>query len=229
MFKELFNQGFSHRAMIRAIVIHENTALVDILCHQFKLSNSKIKLVKRFQEVADALRYFSKFPVDLVFLDESKKEESLKLLEFGQRISFVYFTKKELHEVNFVRQNFVVQDVAEFEKNWVEMVEERRLTDSNDISFFVRADFELHQIFFNEIVYAESLGDYIKFVQDGKRPLVVKMSMKALEDTLPKSDFTRIHRSYILNRRKIEKIKSKSVLIASQEIPIGTTYLNRLQ
>ncbi|MBM3447654.1 MAG: LytTR family transcriptional regulator [Bacteroidetes bacterium] len=215
--------------MIRAIVIDEHTADVEVLCNQLKGTESRIKVVKKFQEVSDALRYFTKFPVDLVFLNESKLEQKALLLNQGQNITFIILLISKIAQINAVRREFIEHDVQINAQNWIIQVEECRALNKQDVSLFVRADFELHQIYFKELVYAESLGDYIKFVLDGKRMLVVKMSMKALEDTLPKHSFVRVHRSYILNRGRIVKLKSKSVLVGSQEIPVGTTYLNRLQ
>jgi hypothetical protein len=215
--------------MIRAIVIDEHTADVEVLCNQLKGTDSRIKIVKKFFEVSDALRYFTKFPVDLVFLNESRLEQKALLLNQGQKITFITFSTSKIAQPNAVRREFIEHDVQNNAQNWITQVEGCRALNKQDVSLFVRADFELHQIYFKELVYAESLGDYIKFVLEGKRPLVVKMSMKALEDTLPKHSFVRVHRSYILNRGRIVKLKSKSVLVGSQEIPVGTTYLNRLQ
>jgi len=215
--------------MIRAIVIDEHTVDVEVLCNQLKGTDSRIKIVKKFFEVSDALRYFTKFPVDLVFLNESRLEQKALLLNQGQNITFITFSTSKIAKPNAVRREFIEQDVQNNAQDWITQVEECRALNKQDVSLFVRADFELHQIYFKELVYAESLGDYIKFVLEGKRTLVVKMSMKALEDTLPKQSFVRVHRSYILNRGRIVKLKSKSVLVGSQEIPVGTTYLNRLQ
>ena len=215
--------------MIRAIVIDEHTSDVDVLCKQLLQTDGTIKMVKKFREVADALSYFTKFPVDLVFLDDSKSGQTSELFDQGQNICFVHFSSQKKASSDCVRRDFIAQDVRENLNHWVGMVEEKRSKSNQDFSLFVRADFELHQIYFKDLMYAESLGDYIKFVLDGKRPLVVKMSMKALEETLPKDAFIRVHRSYILNKVKILKVRTKSVLVSGQEIPVGTTYLNRLQ
>jgi DNA-binding LytR/AlgR family response regulator len=215
--------------MIRAIVIDEHAADVEVLCNQLKGTESRIKIVKKFQEVSDALRYFTKFPVDLVFLGESFVAEKSSLINQGQNLIFISFSSSKGAGPDAVRKEYIEFDVKNNMHAWITQVEELRSADKEVVSLFVRADFELHQILFKDIVYAESLGDYIKFVFDGKRSLVVKMSMKALEDTLPKDSFVRVHRSYILNRARVIKIKSKSVLVGSQEIPVGTTYLNRLQ
>jgi LytTr DNA-binding domain len=215
--------------MIRAIVIDEHASDVESLCNQLRQAESRIKIVKKFQDATDAERYFTKFPVDLVFLSQSKMESQTFLTGLGQNISIVYITADLNPNSSCVRRKNIDQDVRVFESLWVSLVLEKRTVDKDEDSFFVRADFELHKIFYNEIIYAESLGDYIKFVLDGKRPLVVKMSMKTLEETLPKTDFARVHRSYILKKNRIDKVKAKSVLINNLEITVGTTYLNRMQ
>ena len=64
---------------------------------------------------------------------------------------------------------------------------------------FLRVDGELKRINLSNILYVASLDNYVKFYLEGeKRPLVTHLSMKAVEDMLPTSDFIRVHRSSLV-------------------------------
>jgi DNA-binding LytR/AlgR family response regulator len=92
---------------------------------------------------------------------------------------------------------------------------------------FVRADYKLVKINFNEILYIEGLKDYVK-IYTGDRPIITQMSMKALEEKLPANDFLRVHRSYIVAFNKIEFIQKNMLTIGKKEIPISEHYHDQL-
>lgn len=134
LLRKLFSGGGSHNAMIRAIVIDEHTADVEVLCNQLKGTDSRIKIVKKFQEVSDALRYFTKFPVDLVFLNESKLEQKALLLNQGQNITFIILSISKIVQINAVRREFIEHDVQINTQNWIIQVEECRVLNKQDVS-----------------------------------------------------------------------------------------------
>jgi DNA-binding LytR/AlgR family response regulator len=87
----------------------------------------------------------------------------------------------------------------------------------------LRADRKTVQIALDEILYIESIRDYIKVVTREKT-IISKQSLSSLEETLPGDAFVRIHRSYIVAVSKIESYTSELVEIARQELPISRMY-----
>jgi DNA-binding LytR/AlgR family response regulator len=81
---------------------------------------------------------------------------------------------------------------------------------------------------YSDIVYVESMKDYVKIVRVAGRPLLVKQSISSLEEVLPANLFLRIHRSYIIARHKINAFTSHDVEIGGMEIPIGRVYAHQL-
>ena len=79
------------------------------------------------------------------------------------------------------------------------------------------------KIFFHEILFIESLKDYIKIVTTNKT-IVTKYVLYTLEKMLPPGEFLRIHRSYIVAINKIDSYNADSIQIAKHEIPIGKIY-----
>ena len=106
--------------------------------------------------------------------------------------------------------------------------EENNFIDNEGFVYF-RADRKMIKVGYNEIIYIESMKDYIKIVRVVDKPLLVKQSISSLEDILPTNLFLRIHRSYIVAVNRISAFTSHDVEIAGQEIPIGRLYAHQLE
>ena len=91
--------------------------------------------------------------------------------------------------------------------------------------FFQYVDYSQLKILFSDIVWIEGLGDYIKIhLKSSNKPLVIRNTIKAMEDDLPSSKFIRIHKSYIISIDSITAIRKHSVFIKDFELPVGETY-----
>ena len=96
-------------------------------------------------------------------------------------------------------------------------------------SIFVKTEYRLQQIDLDRITYIEGLKDYVKIhLNNGTAPILSLMRLKALEDTLPKEDFVRVHKSFIIRLAAIEAIERNHILIGPSRIPIGDTYQTAL-
>jgi DNA-binding LytR/AlgR family response regulator len=79
------------------------------------------------------------------------------------------------------------------------------------------------KIFLDEILYVESLKDYVKiFTKD--KSIVTKFQLGELEDFLNDKNFVRVHRSFLVAKNKIEAVSSTEVEAAGKSIPIGRSY-----
>jgi len=91
-------------------------------------------------------------------------------------------------------------------------------------SLYVRSEYSLVKIPFDDILYFETLGDFIKIHQLNKKITLTLMSLKTMEDKLPTNKFLRVHRSYTVHLMKVDSIRANSISINDIEIPIGSTY-----
>ena len=106
----------------------------------------------------------------------------------------------------------------------VEVTKQRKIK-----SIFVKTEYRLQQIDLDRITYIEGLKDYVKIhLNNGTAPILSLMRLKALEDTLPKEDFVRVHKSFIVRLAAIEAIERNHILIGPSRIPIGDTYQTAL-
>jgi len=90
---------------------------------------------------------------------------------------------------------------------------------------FFKVDKKLIKIKFNEILYIESLKDYIKIVILSDNYLIHK-SLTSIAEELPSDRFLRVHRSFIIAIDKIKSVEGNSVEIASKRTPIDRKYLS---
>jgi len=99
---------------------------------------------------------------------------------------------------------------------------------NNEGFLYFRVDRKMIKVNYGEIVYVESLKDYVKIVRVAGKPLLVKQSISSLEEVLPANLFVRIHRSYIIALHKISAFTNHDVEIGGMEIPIGRLYAHQL-
>ncbi len=109
-------------------------------------------------------------------------------------------------------------------KNSIESVaQNNRETDEPgkpDRDIYVKVENRYIRILFDEIIYIESIGDYVKVHLD-KENHVVHTTMKNIEEKLNPNTFLRIHRSYIINMQKIIDIEENSIAIGKVVIPVS--------
>lgn len=94
---------------------------------------------------------------------------------------------------------------------------------SNAPFTFVKVDTKLVKVLFEEVRYVEALGDYVHIVT-GQSKLIVYSTMRAIEEKFPPALFARVHRSFIVNLKRIHTIEDNTVVIDAKHIPIGQTY-----
>ncbi|WP_266364520.1 LytR/AlgR family response regulator transcription factor [Tellurirhabdus rosea] len=89
---------------------------------------------------------------------------------------------------------------------------------------YFRADRKMVKVFTRDILYVESLKDYVKIVLTTGRPLVVKQTISSVEEMLPETAFLRIHRSFVVAIDKITAYTPTHIDVAGQELPVGRLY-----
>ena len=87
----------------------------------------------------------------------------------------------------------------------------------------IKADHKLYRVTFADIKFIEGQREYVSFhTQDGR--ITALMSLKFLEENLPKDSFVRCHKSYIINKNKVAALEDNSLKIGDKLIPIGQSY-----
>lgn len=133
---------------------------------------------------------------------------------FGLAIT-MYFVVLIKAFMLLIKSSFGVQ-----EKNLI-LEEKQRNLQKGDL--VVRSDRKNAKILLDDILYLESLADYVKIITSSGSPVITKEKISALEEKLA-SPFIRIHRSFIINVDKIDSFSAETVVINGNELPISRTY-----
>lgn len=173
--------------------------------------------------------------IDLVFLDiQMPQLNGLQLLHAIQVRPAVIFTTAyreyapEAFDVNAV--DYLIKPVSpeRFLKaidKYYERFQNNRVTVVNESenTIFIRADRLQHKVNKSDIVYIESLDNYVKvFLED--RFIITRETISSLENRLVPPGFVRIHRSFIVNSKRIQILSMESVKIGNKELPIGRAF-----
>ncbi len=89
--------------------------------------------------------------------------------------------------------------------------------------FFIKAEGKIYKMGYNDLLYAEAKGNYTKVVTTTKT-ILPAISFTSFEKLLTSNLFVRVHRSFIINKSKVESIEGNSILINKVTIPIGSSY-----
>jgi len=107
--------------------------------------------------------------------------------------------------------------------------ESTNLLPSKEDFFFVNVEYSLVKILISQVTHIEGLKDYIKIYLEGeKRPILTKMTMKSIEARVVDHLFMRVHKSFIVNLRKIDSIKHQRIKIGTFEIPVSDSHAAEL-
>ena len=221
--------------MIRCVIVDDEPLAREIL-ELYVSHNEELQLVGVCKSAEEVVALLNKETVDVLFLDILMPGMSgMQLLKTLENPPLVVFTTAysqyavEGFEVGAV--DYLMKPISpkRFDAA-VEKIKDKMLlrkitaTSTNTTSYiFVRADYQDVKIMLNDILYVEGLKDYVKIVTTEKR-IITLTNIKGMLEKLPPNDFIRVHKSFIVSRKKIDTIKGNSLMISEKEIPIGLTY-----
>lgn len=214
---------------IKCIVVDDEPLAVSLL-------GSYVEKIPFFELVFStenpilALEYIQKNDADLIFLDIQMPELSginfMKIV--GDKMKYILTTAYAEYALEGYEHNvidYLLKPITfdRFQKSALKAQERFPNETSQNSYFFIKSSGQQHKINFDEILYVESIKDYVSIKTDNQEYIVLD-TLKSLENQLPEN-FARVHKSFILNLDKIEKIDVRNVFLNSgKEIPIGETY-----
>lgn len=223
--------------MLNAIAIDDEPLSLKIIS-RFCEEAEGISLKKTFSNQTEALKYIRNYPVDLIFLDiRMPQKDGINFYKtLDNKVSVIFTTAYSEHAVegfnldavDYLLKPFSLDRLKEAVKKAVQKQE--YLTNSEKKKYlFIRADYELHKIDFDQILFIQALDDYIRIFLDNGQKITARMSMKEILEKVPKKEFIRIHRSYIISVKHISTILQKNIHIQEFVLPIGETFRQNLR
>jgi two-component system response regulator LytT len=212
----------------------------------------EFNLIGEFSNAMEAIKFINHNNVDLIFLDihmpdfsgfdflqtlsnppkvilvTSDKNFAIEAFEYSCVIDYIV---KPIQEERFHKAIDKVKNTVLIPNDPNIITTEKYYNDSNESELFINIDRRLIKLVFDSINIVEAKGDYIHIKTDGKN-YIVHSTLKKIEDKLPKDIFLKIHRSYIINFKKIIDIEDNTVLIGKDIIPLSRSnrpeLMNRL-
>ena len=94
---------------------------------------------------------------------------------------------------------------------------------------FFKADKKNYKYFFKDILFIEGSGNYVKIHTQNEKPLMVLDKLTELQEKLPKKQFIRVHKSFIVNISHVQKIEGNMINTKDKVIPISATFKPNLE
>ena len=226
---------------LNCIIIDDEPLAAELLA-SYARKTLFLNLIGVFNSAVDGIKVIRENRVDLMFLDIQMPE--LSGLEFAKILpketKIIFTTAFSQYAVDGYKANavdYLMKPVsyddflagANRALEWFRSVRQSENA-SDDRFIFVKSEYKLVKIMFDDILYIEGLKDYVKiYLTDGRDPVMSLMNMKKIEESLPKPEFMRIHRSYIVHMRKIEGIDRFRVVIGNAILPISDSYKTTIQ
>lgn len=226
--------------MLKAIAIDDEPIALEVV-KTLASKISFIELVSTFTNAFIAIDFLQKEKVDLIFLDI--KMPDISGIDFLKSLSnppMVIFTTAysehavqsfELDAIDYLLKPF---SLSRFLKACNKANEQFLLRNKiagplpESTAIFIKSGYELINVELENILYVESSGNYMQFVLTDRK-IASRLTMSEAEALLPASAFIRVHRSYIVSKKYIQKIDRKSIWIKQTELPIGSAYIAAIE
>ncbi len=222
---------------MNCIAVDDEPLALDII-EAYVNKHPELSLVARCNNAAEASEVLKTHKVDLMFLDINMPEISgltfVKSLE--KKPLFIFTTAYPDHAVEGFELDaidYLLKPIAydRFEKGVDKAKEYYKIKQNADVAetdlesdyIFVKANQKLIKLAYSDIYYVEAFADYVKiFLVDKK--IVTLQTMKNMEKKLPEDLFTRVHRSFIVNRKLVQSFSTSMCEVNGVKIPIGKNY-----
>ncbi|GHA56171.1 LytR/AlgR family response regulator transcription factor [Pontibacter akesuensis] len=222
---------------MKAIAIDDEPMALEVVrSHATKVPFLELKA--SFTDAFKTLEYLQQESVDLLFLDIKMPDiTGLEFVASLQKKPMVIFTTAysehavtsfELDAVDYLLKPFSLPRFIKACNKAQELLQLRSGAVPPKDYIFLKTGYEQVKVQFDEILYMEAAGNYVTFVLEGKK-LLTRMTMGELLEQLPAERFTRVHRSYVVAKDRIDKIERHQVGIKGHDVPVGASYMQQLQ
>ncbi len=201
-----------------------------------------LELVGQFESAFQALDYLSSNQVDLMFLDINMPD--FNGLDFAKSLSnkpkiilTTAYSEYALEGFRIDALDYLLKPIpytvflksVNKAKDWFQMKADPT-SESAEAAIYVKSEGKTVKVRISEILYVESANEYIKINLDNKDSITTLKRLKDFEDELPAEQFLRIHRSLIVNTKKIKAIERFRVIMNNNfPIPVGELYRDQFQ
>jgi len=224
--------------VIQCIIVDDEPIAREILENHLKKIDA-VHVIATCKNAVEAFNEINLNQIDLIFLDINMPE--ISGLSFAKSINNnikVIFTTAyreyavdgfDLQAVDYLLKPISFERLLKAMHKYlgenISVISESTsiMTQEKSEFIFVRSDRKMIKINFSEINYIESFSDYIKiFIEN--TVVVTRETITSIEAKLPKNDFMRIHRSFLVSIAKIDSFTNEFIEVKNKAIPISRSY-----
>lgn len=224
-----------------------NCAIIDDeplaagLLESYVAKTPYLNLTGTYNSAITAMRDLRDNPVPLLFLDIQMPElsgvEFAKILPKDTKIIFTTaFPQYALEGYKVNALDYLLKPISyedflratEKAQDWYNILQKREAYNDDRI-MFIKSEYKLLRVCLDDILYVEGLKDYVRICLKNGEKIMSLMSMKKLEDYLPRPEFLRTHRSYIVHMPEVRSIDRFRIVFGDIFIPISDNYKEEVQ
>nr|WP_068887741.1 LytTR family DNA-binding domain-containing protein [Pedobacter panaciterrae] len=232
---------------LKCIAVDDEPLALDII-EDYVSKVPFLELVKRTENAIEALQLVQAGGIDLVFLDIQMPElTGIQFLKIANgKANYILttaYSQYALESYDLNVSDYLLKPIAfdRFYKAVEKVHNQVKISEPAPVPqpivaaplpaaaspiqdfIFVKTEHKIQKIQLDDILYIEGLKDYISIYTKAERVITLQ-NMKKMDETLPKGQFVRVHKSYIISLDKIESIERSRIAICGKIIPIGDTY-----
>jgi DNA-binding LytR/AlgR family response regulator len=227
--------------MIIKCAIIDDEPLAAGLLESYVKKTPYLTLTGTYSSAITAMRDLRDHPVPLLFLDIQMPElsgiEFAKILPRDTKIIFTTAFPQyavegyKVNALDYLLKPISYEDflkATEKAQDWFNVLQKQE-TYRNDRFMFIKSEYKLLRVSLDDILYIEGLKDYVRICLKSGEKIMSLMSMKKLEDYLPRPEFLRTHRSYIVRMPEVRIVDRLRIVFGDLFIPISDNYKEDVQ
>jgi len=223
--------------MMRCLIIDDEPLALDLLEDNLKHVHS-IQIAARCRNAGEAILAMQKEHIDLIFSDIYMPGinglQLIKSLTNKPMVIFVTAYEKfalegfELDVIDYLVKPVPLDRFLKACHKAIDLFELRRSYVPQPVVknyFFLHADYNLIKISFEQVEYIEGLKDYVKVhFTNLQKPVLSRISLKAVELQLPPEQFFRVHKSFLVNLQHVSQLRRARIKLINTEVPLSDSY-----
>lgn len=221
---------------LSCIIVEDEPVARDIL-RQYISELDFLDLVGEFDNGVSAISFLREETVDLLFLDiNMPKLSGIDLIKSLSNPPKTILTTAyseyaldgyELDVVDYLLKPFSFERFLKAVNKASGQIEKEQ-SSSESQPLIIKADGKTYRVAEHEILFVESLGDYVT-LHTSTEKLTFNQTLKSFLDKLSQDDFIRVHKSFVVSLSKISYVEGNMISIGEKEIPIGNAFKDKFK
>lgn len=230
--------------MMKRCLIIDDEELARLLIEQYVNKIPSLEVVGKCRNVLEAMEIMANEHIDLLFLDiQMPKMSGIDFLKSASSKPHVIITTAypdyalegfNLNVIDYLLKPYgferFFQAITKFNqiKQPLSQLKDQnqkvKSKNENSEYILVNSEHKIYRLHYQDILYIQSMREYIAFHTADKKRILSLTSLKKLEQELPHPAFIRVHKSYIVASNKIQLLDGKFLDLGDNRIPIGAMY-----